>query len=113
MVGTGGVGQAENAVEIIMAGATAVGVHSLPLLRELRWFEKALTRLDPWLEAHGHSRLADLRGLALPHMETPVPHMPLAFAFDEEICRSCGLCDAVCAPGALDLFAEPQWLSFG
>ncbi|MGD9146943.1 MAG: 4Fe-4S binding protein [Anaerolineae bacterium] len=138
VVGTGGVGQAEDAVEMVMAGATAVGVHSLPLLRGLGWFGKTLARLERWLEAHGHSRLADLRGLALPHLEKPVPHMPLAFAFDketctrcgrcvtvcaygareltedgemlldEEICRSCGLCVEVCAPGALEVLAGPR-----
>jgi len=137
VVGTGGVGQAEDAVEMVMAGATAVGVHSLPLLQGLGWFEKTLARLDRWLEARGHSRLADLRGLALPHLQEPVPHMPLAFSFDketctrcgrcvtvcaygareltaggemlldEEICRSCGLCVTVCAPGALDVLAVP------
>jgi dihydroorotate dehydrogenase (fumarate) len=138
VVGTGGVGQAEDAVEMVMAGATAVGVHSLPLLRGLGWFGKTLARLERWLEAHGHSRLADLRGLALPHLEKPVPHMPLAFALDketctrcgrcvtvcaygareltedgemlldEEICRSCGLCVEVCAPGALEVLAGPR-----
>jgi dihydroorotate dehydrogenase/NAD-dependent dihydropyrimidine dehydrogenase PreA subunit len=135
VVGTGGVGQAEDAVEMVMAGATAVGVHSLPLLQGLGWFGKTLSRLDHWLETHGHGRLADLRGVALPHLEKPVPNLPLAFAFDkdtctrcgrcvtvcaygareltsngemlldEELCRSCGLCVAVCAPGALQVLA--------
>ena len=137
VVGTGGVGQAEDAVEMVMAGAAAVGVHSLPLLRGLGWFGKTLSRLERWLEARGHSRLADLRGAALPHLQKTMPHTPLAFAFDketctrcgrcvtvcaygareltagtemlldEELCRSCGLCVTVCAPGALDVLAGP------
>ncbi|MCL7453024.1 MAG: 4Fe-4S binding protein [Anaerolineae bacterium] len=137
VVGTGGVAQAEDAVEMVMAGATAVGVHSTPLLQGLGWFEKTLARLDRWLEKQGHSRLADLRGLALPHLQVAMPHTPLAFTFDpdlctrcgrcvtvcgygarqltdeiemlvdEELCRSCGLCVTVCAPGALDTLETP------
>ena len=37
---------AEDVVEMVMAGATAVGVHSLPLLRGLGWFGKTLSRAD-------------------------------------------------------------------
>jgi dihydroorotate dehydrogenase (fumarate) len=137
VVGTGGVGQAEDAVEMVMAGATAVGVHSLPMMQGLGWFGRTLARLDRWLEKRGHGRLADLRGAALPHLQEPMPHTPLAFAFDqeactrcgrcvtvcaygarvltdegdmlldEEICRSCGLCVTVCAPGALEVAAGP------
>jgi dihydroorotate dehydrogenase (fumarate) len=110
VVGTGGVGQAEDAVEMVMAGASAVGVHSLPLLRGLGWFEKTLARLERWLEAHGHRRLADLRGIALPHLGKPVPHVSLAFAFDKEMCTRCGRCVTVCAYGARELTAGGDML---
>jgi dihydroorotate dehydrogenase subfamily 1 len=110
VVGTGGVGQAEDAVEMIMAGATAVGVHSLPLLRGLGWFERTLARLDRWLEAHDHHRLADLRGMALPHLQQPMGHTPLAFAFDQDLCTRCGRCVTVCAYGARELTADGEML---
>jgi dihydroorotate dehydrogenase (fumarate) len=110
VVGTGGVGQAEDAVEMVMAGATAVGVHSLPLLQGLGWFDKTLARLDRWLEAHDHRRLAGLRGVALPHLQEPMPHTPLAFAFDRETCTRCGRCVTVCAYGARELTAEGDML---
>jgi len=103
VVGTGGVGQAEDAVEMVMAGATAVGVHSLPLLQGLGWFGKTLTRLDRWLDKRGHERLAGLRGVALAHLQEPMPHTPLAFAFDQETCTRCGRCVTVCAYGAREL----------
>ena len=112
VVGTGGVGQAEDAVEMIMAGATAVGVHSLPLLQGLGWFGKTLARLERWLHAHGHSRLADLRGAALPHLKgrggVTRPHLPLTFTFDQETCTRCGRCVTVCAYGARELTAEGE-----
>jgi dihydroorotate dehydrogenase (fumarate) len=110
VVGTGGVGQAEDAVEMVMAGATAVGVHSMPLLRGLGWFEKTLSRLDRWLEKQGHTRLAGLRGMALPHLQKPAAHLPLAFAFDKETCNRCGRCVTVCAYGARALTADGEML---
>ncbi|MGD9375424.1 MAG: 4Fe-4S binding protein [Anaerolineae bacterium] len=110
VVGTGGVGQAEDAVEMIMAGATAVGVHSLPLLQGLGWFERTLARLDRWLEAHEHQRLGDLRGMALPHLQKPMGHTPLAFAFDQDLCTRCGRCVTVCAYGARELTADGEML---
>jgi len=43
VIGTGGVSRAENVVEMIMAGATVVGVHTAPLLSGLGWLERRST----------------------------------------------------------------------
>jgi dihydroorotate dehydrogenase (fumarate) len=88
VVGTGGVARAEDIVEMVMAGATAVGVHTAPLMQGLGWFGKTLDRLEHWLEERGHARPGDLRGLALPGLRQPVSHAPLAFTFDAESCTS-------------------------
>jgi dihydroorotate dehydrogenase (fumarate) len=100
VVGTGGVGQAEEVVEMMMAGATAVGVHSAPLLGGLDWFGKTLVRLERWLEERGHARLADLRGLALPYLRQPVPATPLTFIFDCRAMARCGWTMACAARAA-------------
>ena len=110
VVGTGGVARAEDVVEMMMVGATAVGVHTTPLLQGLGWFGKTLARLECWLKDHGYARLADLRGLALPYLREPVPYAPLAFAFDAEMCTQCGRCVTVCAYRARDLMPEGEML---
>jgi len=110
VVGTGGVGRAEDVVEMVMAGATAVGVHTAPLLGGLDWFDKTITRLERWLEEHDHARLSDLRGLALPHLRETAPHTPLAFAFDTEACTRCGRCVTVCAYSARCLTPQGEML---
>lgn len=111
VVGTGGVGQAKDIVEMVMAGATAVGVHTAPLMQGLGWFGKTVDRLEHWLEERGYPCLGDLRGLALPHLRQPVSHAPLTFTFDAEGCTLCGRCEMVCAYGARRLTAEGgMWL---
>jgi len=100
VVGTGGVGRAADVVEMVMAGATAVGVHTAPLLQGLDWFGKTLARLERWLDDRGYAGLDELRGLALPHLREPASHASLAFAFDAEACTQCGRCVTVCAYGA-------------
>jgi len=145
VVGTGGVSRAPEVMEMVMAGATAVGVHSAPLLQGLGWFGKTLSRLERWLDEHSvlmvrqahHGglskdavqsspkdsilsspkdsilslskdsilslskdvvpRLADLRGVALPHLREPASHAPLDFVFDAESCNACQRCVTVCA----------------
>ncbi|MBN1180049.1 MAG: 4Fe-4S binding protein [Anaerolineae bacterium] len=103
VVGTGGVARAEDVVEMVMAGATAVGTHTAPLLQGMAWFGKTQTHLDAWLEGHGHSDLAGLRGAALPHLREIVPHTPLRFAFDVDLCTACRRCVTVCAYRARQL----------
>lgn len=110
VVGTGGVGRAEDVVEMVMAGATAVGVHTAPLLKGLSWFGQTLARLERWLDEHGYARLSDLRGLALPHLQGPASHIPLAFIFDAETCTQCGRCITVCAYAARHLTPHGEML---
>jgi len=110
VIGTGGVGQAEDVVEMVMAGATAVGVHTAPLLRGLDWFGRTLKGLDRWLEGHGHASLRDLRGVALPHLGRPVARKSLSFVFDAELCSLCERCVTVCAYGARRLTSDGEML---
>jgi dihydroorotate dehydrogenase subfamily 1 len=111
VVGTGGVGSAADVVEMMMAGASAVGVHTAPLLQGLGWFGKTLTQLERWLERHTVPRLADLRGAALGALREPPGQAPLEFLFRPELCTECGRCVTVCAYGARQLApARQMWL---
>lgn len=110
VVGTGGVGRAGDVVEMVMAGATAVGVHTAPLLRGLGWFGTIQDGLERWLAAHDVSTLAELRGRALGHLEEAVSHEPLDFAFDVGTCTRCGRCVTVCAYAARELRDDGEML---
>lgn len=107
VVGTGGVGRAEEIIEMVMAGATAVGVHTAPLLQGLAWFGRTEAHLERWLQAHGYASFGELQGLALPYLRrVAVGHAPLTFTFDREACNQCERCVTVCAYRARRLSPE-------
>ncbi len=108
VVGTGGVRYARDVVEMVMAGATAVGVHTSPLLEGLAWFGKTLARLPRWLDERGGGRLADLRGVALPHLQAAPSRADLTFLFEPDECPECGRCVTVCAYGARELTPQKE-----
>ncbi len=102
VVGTGGVVRPEDAVEMVMVGATAVGAHTAPLLQGLDWFGATLASLEGWLDERGIRQLSRLRGSALPSLQQDGPPV-LSFAFDPDACSQCGRCVTVCAYRARNL----------
>ena len=61
IIGTGGVARAIDAVEMILAGASAVGVGTATF-RDPRAAEKIARALSTWCARHGVERVADLVG---------------------------------------------------
>jgi dihydroorotate dehydrogenase (NAD+) catalytic subunit len=64
IIGTGGVLSGADAVEMISAGATAVGVGSAAFYRGERTFTLVLGELSSWLKEHDMSGLDEIRGRA-------------------------------------------------
>lgn len=84
IIGTGGVACAADAVELVMAGATAVGVGSAVYAGGPGVFGRLRADLAAWLAEHGET-LAGIRGRAHgaprwpePATSAPVPHAPPA-----------------------------------
>ena len=61
IIGTGGVAEAEDAAEMMLAGATAVGVGTAAF-RDPRAPEKIAARLERWCRRHGVSAVSELIG---------------------------------------------------
>lgn len=108
VVATGGVGRAEDIVEMLMVGATAIGAHTAPLLQGLGWIAKTTYSLSRWLERRGYGRIGDVQGLALPHLDHEENVQPLQFLFDPVTCTECGRCVTVCAYGARAIEAREE-----
>ncbi|MFQ5342961.1 MAG: dihydroorotate dehydrogenase [Anaerolineae bacterium] len=64
IIGTGGVNTGADAIEMIMAGATAVGVGSAVYYRGVEAFEPILDEMTSWLTGHGYQSLDEIWGLA-------------------------------------------------
>jgi dihydroorotate dehydrogenase (NAD+) catalytic subunit len=64
IIGTGGVQNGTDAVEMLMAGASAVGIGSAVALRGEGTFALILSELSEWLSAHKYGGVGDVRGRA-------------------------------------------------
>ncbi len=64
IIGTGGVLHGVDAVEMVMAGATAVGLATVAHRHGIAGLRRVLGELDEWMSAHGVSSLDEIRGAA-------------------------------------------------
>jgi dihydroorotate dehydrogenase (NAD+) catalytic subunit len=65
IIGTGGVLTGEDAIEMIMAGATLVGVGTAVYYRDVKCFGLIAAEMIKWGKKHGVKRVGDLRGTAV------------------------------------------------
>jgi len=66
IIGTGGVSSGIDAAEMLMAGATLVGIGSAVIKDGPSVFARICTELTTFMSDIGYAQLADLRGRALP-----------------------------------------------
>jgi len=101
VIGVGGISHGIDAAEMMMAGASAVGVCTAAILHGPGVFGKIAGELDAWLDEHGYAAAADLRGLALGGMSAAwSAGIPVV---TPEPCNGCDLCVQVCPYEAIEL----------
>jgi len=64
IIGLGGVTSGSDAIEMIMAGATAVGIGSATYYRGIEAFDLITQEMQAWLEKHNIKSLDEIRGKA-------------------------------------------------
>lgn len=130
IIGLGGVMLAQDAVEMLMAGAQVVGICTAPILKGIEYIGVLNQKLENLLKELGYNSLGQVSGAALPHLHIEEDHVDKIFSYDPllctgcmrcvkvcayesrtltegimaldtETCRSCGLCASVCSPKAL------------
>jgi dihydroorotate dehydrogenase subfamily 1 len=99
VIGVGGVSRGTDVVEMLMAGASAVGVCTAAILRGPPVFGKLARELSDWLDAHGHATARELTGQALTRA-WPTGSLPPPTIVDER-CNGCGVCETACVYGAI------------
>lgn len=66
IVGVGGIQDARDVVEFLMAGASTVQLGSVLIEKDVAAFSEIGKELEAWMERHGVERISDLVGAGLP-----------------------------------------------
>lgn len=99
IIGLGGVTRWQDAIEMVLVGATVVGICSAAILQGPQVIGKISRGVDGYLAAHHLDGVAALSGRALGVMREEIPQ-PKALTFDLASCSHCGRCESVCPYGA-------------
>lgn len=111
LVGTGGVTCAEDAVEYLMVGCNAVGVHSIAVLKGVEYFEKLNYDLARLLEQLGYKDIPSVRGVALPNFPKEEIVAELEFHYEPNYAPCQEACPAgVDAPLYIDQVRKGQYI---
>lgn len=103
VVGVGGISSAEDVLQMMMAGASAVQLYTLPALKGPRSFKAIKEGLIGFLDTHAqYGSLRDIIGLSHNMAKShrfiaPIPKVSI------DKCTGCGICISSCAFGAIKL----------
>lgn len=103
IVGIGGVMNAEDAVEMLMAGASAVGICTAPIIRGLEYIGKLTDSFSKLAEELGYASAAQISRAALSNLPSAEVMKKISFTYDKNICTACNRCVQVCPYGARTL----------
>lgn len=96
VVGVGGVSNARDVVEMLMVGATVVGLVAAPLLKGLEILDRIAEDLTKLLGSLGATDVAAVRGLTHRRLREFSMRYELRSQINYELCTYCKLCSKVC-----------------
>ncbi len=100
VIAVGGVTSGVDAIEFMMAGASAVEVCTAAIMEGQTVYGRIAGEMEDWLDAHGYDSVLDIQGKALKHIRDRV-ELSEAPLVDLEKCTKCGLCPKSCVYGAI------------
>ncbi len=106
IIGLGGVMNPEDSVEMLMAGAHAVGICTAPIMKGISYIGKLCTGLETLMKELGASQVSELTGMALPFLTGQENTKAFSFTFAASKCRTCMRCVTVCPYESRTLDAE-------
>ena len=96
VVGVGGVNSARDVVEMVMVGATCVGMVAAPLLRGLGVFDRVAGDLRKLLGKLGVQDINAIRGLTHRRLREFSINYDRRSQIDYDLCNYCRLCAKIC-----------------
>lgn len=106
IIGTGGVMTAEDGIEMLMAGAAAVGVCTAPILKGSEYIAVLNEKTAGLLRDLGYDEPKTVSGAALKRFPDAELYGELDFSFDPITCTACGRCVTVCPYDARNLTGD-------
>lgn len=110
IIACGGVTQAEDAIKMIMAGASAVQIYSAAHLEGKnapKFFNKFIDDFKKWMDVHGYDDVKQLKGILLPKLLRPDQMNAIIPIWSDKSCTKCGKCINICLEDAID-FTENE-----
>ncbi len=107
VIGVGGVRTAEDVVKYIMAGASAVQVCTLSILKGQNVYGKLAKDLSKWMDEHGYASIEELKGVYHNQDEREeyilYQGKQVVPTVDIGVCDKCGACVKICVHEALEI----------
>jgi dihydroorotate dehydrogenase (fumarate) len=101
VVGVGGVHDADAALQMVMAGATGVGMVTAPMIRGLKKFTEVGQGMERYLSGHAIAGIMDVRGTIHRILGTRRVSNGYKAYIDPGLCDNDGACRHVCYSAAI------------
>lgn len=99
VIGVGGVTTAEDAVEMLMAGATLVGICTAAIYKGHGTYGRIAKGVSEWLDKHGYKDVSEIQGLYVKKYgrgQRVVTEFEEAPMVNADLCNGCTMCEKVC-----------------
>ena len=107
VIGVGGIASGRDAMEYIMAGASAVQICTQGIIEGPKVYGRVASELKMLMEERGYESIEDFKGIALKYLPKEPIKMERSPVIDEDSCRACGLCAESCMYGAISPVGDP------
>jgi len=97
VIGLGGVTKAEDAVEMLMAGAQAVGICTAPIVKGVEYIDKLNIKLKKLITKLGYENSSELTGLSHKYLNLDANNKKFDFIYNSETCTECMACVKACS----------------
>ena len=103
VLGCGGIMKGADAVEHIMAGASAVQICTGSILHGPSIYGKVAKEIEQFMRDHGYDSIEDMRGIALKYLPKESRLKTDPPLINEDLCIGCNLCERYCAYDAVKI----------